>query len=389
MVELDHDFCFPCSLCLAKFDSLRQLRNHVCGLLQNVTKEIKNVNPLTKSLVKTENYNKEHNSKDLSLQLKSNVEEKCLSTYNIVLDHTNQNEQDRLPSMLQPENREPFPELDRNNLSKPKEDLISKDYVSECAPCKKVFFNKIIYLRHQWAHKKSKGNTGTLFTCTEHDCPDIFWKSENLNYHKGKTHGIKQIFTCDVCPFSSKYKKVVKQHHDNKHLNLNLNSFRCTECGKGFKTKTSLVYHMKKKYSAYDYKCEECSYKTITKVQLERHNVQNHTKAFRFICSECGKGFTERVFLKLHMSRHTDERNYQCSFCENRFRLKETLKSHENIHLNIKPYECNMCPKKFGGHNNLKVHIKRHLNQKDYVCSTCKRGFIEPAGLRNHGCPKK
>ena len=48
----------------------------------------------------------------------------------LVLDYTNQDEQDRLPSMLQPEKQEPFPELYQNTFSKPKEELMSKDYVS-------------------------------------------------------------------------------------------------------------------------------------------------------------------------------------------------------------------------------------------------------------------
>ena len=278
-----------------------------------------------------------------------------------------------------------IPELDQKTSSKSKVDLVLQDNISDCAASKTMFSSHIIYLRHQWAHKKNKGKV--CLPCTEHDCSEFFWKSEILDSHKVKAHGICKTFSCNICPWSSKNKHLAKQHHENKHLKLNLNSYICTECGEGFKSKKVLEYHIKKKFSIYDYKCKECDYKTITNVQLKSHIVQKHSKAYRFICYECGKGFTERFFLKFHMSRHTGEKSYKCKICENSFRLKETLKKHENIHLNIKPYECSMCPMKFGGHNNLKVHIKRHLNQKDYVCSNCKRGFIEPAGLRNHICP--
>ena len=373
MVDLDDDFCFPCSSCLAKFDSLRELRKHICGILHDNANDIKNYQAPTKTL-KTEYLKKEIDSQASSFLQKSNAE-------------INKSEQDKFPNIVQTDNLEMVSELYQKTSSKSNVDLVLQDNVSDCAASKQMFSSQITYLRHQWAHKKNKGSV--CLPCSEHDCSEFFWKTETLDSHKAKAHGIHKTFSCNICTWSSKFKQLAKKHHENKHLNLNLNSYICTECGEGFKSQQVLKHHMKKELGIYDYKCKQCEYKTITNVQLEIHIVNKHTKAFRFICSECGKGFAERFFLKFHMSRHTGERNYKCKFCENRFRLKEVLKRHENIHLNIKPYECNMCPKKFGGQNNLQVHIKRHLNQKDYLCPRCEKGFIEPAGLRNHRCPKK
>ena len=43
MVGIDHDFCFPCSSCHAKFDSLRELRQHLCEILQDNAKNPKHI----------------------------------------------------------------------------------------------------------------------------------------------------------------------------------------------------------------------------------------------------------------------------------------------------------------------------------------------------------
>ena len=382
MVDVDSDFCFPCSSCLAKFCSLRELRKHVCRRSHDDTQG-----------------NKRHKTPTEVKDIKFIFEENTFNNFPSLqqsLKKCNKGEQQGLPKYLPQENVETVLEVNPKTATKPRGTLALKDVESECAPCKKVFSRQIIYLRHRWEHKKYELNTrkyketqNDCLPCTEHDCSEVFRKPENLEFHKAKVHGIQKVFKCNICPYSSKNKLVFKIHNENKHDQSNLNSYICNECGDGFKNKKNLDYHMKKKYGTYDYKCEECNYKTFVKDQLKTHMQTHGEKIFRFICSECGKGFTHRAYLKYHMSRHTGQRNFKCNFCEKSFRMKFTMTHHEKIHLNIRPYQCNMCPKKFRGHNNHKVHIMRHLNQKEYVCSRCERGFIEPAGLRHHSCPKK
>ena len=301
----------------------------------------------------------------------------------------NSSEQKKPPYIFPHERLETSNDFDQKTVPNSNGTLDLQDIELKCRMCKKVFSDKIIYLKHQWAHKKMKGNPSDCLPCTEHDCSDIFWKSENLYSHKSKVHGIQRIFSCDSCPYSSKNKHLANLHHENKHSQLNLNSYICTNCGDGFRTKSALAYHMKKKYGVYDYKCEECNYKTFMKGNLNLHMETHGKKIFRFVCSECGRGFRHKCNLTIHMLQHSDEKNYKCNFCEKSFRMKATRTHHEKIHLNIRAYECHMCPKRFRGHNNHKVHVKRHYNQKDYVCSRCERGFIEPAGLRKHSCPKR
>ena len=377
MSDLDTEFCFPCSSCLAKYDSLRLLRKHVCGLIHNFEKDDGNIIQNKKVL------DDQQNSDPLTILPKANTQSNSITTSKYKLKEINKIVNQKSTKISPQEMQKPFSELNHGAITKPNETCL------ECASCQKIFSGKIIYHRHQWLHNKNKGRSDDCLPCTEHDCSELFWKSEHLDLHKSRVHGINRVYNCDSCPYSNRSKFLAKSHQENKHLKLNLNSYICTECGEGFNNKPNLEYHIKKKNATYNYKCEQCDYKTIFKDRLKAHMQRHGNKMFRYICSECGKGFIVRAKLKYHMSTHTGERNFKCSFCEMRFNLKSTLKRHENIHLNIKPYECNMCPKKFGGHSNLQVHIKRHMGQKDYVCSTCEKGFIEPAGLRNHRCPRK
>ena len=358
MDDLDITFCFPCFSCHAKFGSLRELRKHLCELSTDLTKS------------------------STIFPIKTDVINRVPIPQKLFLPEYNESKSPRKDSLgvvLQKK-----PENSSDKSSQNKEALFKQNISLVCVPCKKVFPDQILYYKHEWAHNMNKNNTNKFLSCSEEDCFEILPNSKLLKSHKSKIHGIQKIFTCNICTFSSKYECDLKRHHDRKHLALD--SCICTECGKYFRSQYALQYHMKKKYSVYDYKCQSCDFKAILDAQLKAHVMNIHTKAHPFICTECGQGFTAKCYLKNHMSIHTGEKKYNCTSCKLCFRQKTTLKKHELIHFNIRPFECNMCPKKFRVPTNLQVHIKRHLNQKDYVCGICKKGFIEPAGLRKHSC---
>ena len=381
MGDVDNDFCFPCSYCKAQFDSLRELRKHMCVLLKDIGKNEPNIS------VSTEPVNKEQIMNDLLIEQNPGHKNNIPQTKNFSTQNTAQTEISQLPAdmmaTMQSNNTE---EKSSINVFIPiKSETNSEKYSKDCVPCQKVFSDQIMYLKHEWAHKKNKANPNICLPCIEPNCLEILPNSKMLDSHKRKAHGIQNVFTCNICSYSSTTKSIVKLHHDKKHLASD--SCICTECGEGFKSRLALEYHIKKKYGVYDFKCQGCEYQTITEAQLKTHVINVHTRVFPVQCPECGKGFTHKCYMKIHMSKHTGEKKKKCKFCEISFRLNGTLRRHERIHLKIQPYKCTMCPKGFREGQDLQVHIKRHLNQKDYVCSNCKRGFIEPAGLRKHRCP--
>ena len=176
-----------------------------------------------------------------------------------------------------------------------------------------------------------------------------------MNSIKRDIHGSKQ----SQKQSDSKENTIISQ--DQKFdINLHQKRFVCNECGKQFKHKKTLIYHIKRKNSIYDYSCSKCDFKAIKICDLKIHQVKTHTKLFPYICSKCGEGFLSQCYLKDHTAQHSGEKRFECNFCEKKFQSKSNYKRHSRIHFNIKPYECTMCSKKFYRHSSLCVHIKIH-----------------------------
>ncbi|KAK9405960.1 zinc finger protein 93-like [Crotalus adamanteus] len=95
---------------------------------------------------------------------------------------------------------------------------------------------------------------------------------------------------------------------------------KCTYCGKGFKTKSTLGRHQ-----------------------------QIHIKGKPYKCSICGKAFVYWYTLAHHQEIHLEDQLYQhkCSFCTKAFRTPSALRRHQQLHKEGKPYICNICGKAF------------------------------------------
>lgn len=62
-----------------------------------------------------------------------------------------------------------------------------------------------------------------------------------------------------------------------------------------------------------------------------------------FVCSTCGKTFTQRAACVIHQKVHTGEKSHMCSVCGKSFSLPNSLRLHEQIHTGEKPYTCETC----------------------------------------------
>lgn len=84
---------------------------------------------------------------------------------------------------------------------------------------------------------------------------------------------------------------------------------------------------------------------------LSHSNVKSH------VCSQCGKSFKMRNSLIQHMRTHQDPSclpTYPCQLCGKNFRIKSRLRDHLRLHNGDKPYKCGTCGKCF---HKVKQHV--------------------------------
>lgn len=66
-----------------------------------------------------------------------------------------------------------------------------------------------------------------------------------------------------------------------------------------------------------------------------------------FLCSTCGKGFTQASNLRQHVLRHSQNKQFKCSKCESAFVTKGELVTHDRTHTKDHPFVCDVCDTAF------------------------------------------
>ncbi|XP_063290882.1 zinc finger protein 850-like [Pelobates fuscus] len=210
---------------------------------------------------------------------------------------------------------------------------------------------------------------------------DIFYQGAenerlfNCTKNKGKTP-----FSCSECGkyFTCKSSLV---RHEKKQAGRK--HFSCSECGRCFSEKSSFTLHQKVHTERKPYPCSECGKCFIVRLNLVKHQ-KIHTKEGPFLCSECGKPFSYKSDLIIHQRIHTGEKPFTCSECGKSFSQNSHLSEHQKIHTGEKPFSCSVCGKCFTQNSHLISHQTVHTGDKLFACPKCGKCFTCKSSLVRH-----
>ncbi|XP_041062229.1 zinc finger and BTB domain-containing protein 40 isoform X5 [Carcharodon carcharias] len=151
-------------------------------------------------------------------------------------------------------------------------------------------------------------------------------------------------------------------------------SFICSACGKTFTFKCRLELHLTRCRSISHVKvasCEECGETRTSQKDLERHRVEVH---------DAPRGKRRRLPVTCDICgksfAHQSGKMYGCQYCEAVFAQSIELTRHVRTHTGDKPYVCRECGKGFSQANGLSMHLRSFHNVEDpYDCQKCRMSF--------------
>ncbi|CAJ1080521.1 zinc finger protein 91-like [Xyrichtys novacula] len=159
---------------------------------------------------------------------------------------------------------------------------------------------------------------------------------------------------------------------DEKHC------FKCNECDKAFKYKSTLDSHKQTHNPLY---CEVCMKLVRDSEALAMHK-ESHTP---FQCNRCEEHFP--VFKALHkhyIDAHNPTEPYTCSHCQTTFASLKRFIRHEWKHTGYQPFQCTNCTKRFRSYSDLVEHQKKHTKAYPFLCWECGKKFRHGVTLTRH-----
>ncbi|XP_062854809.1 zinc finger protein 335-like [Trichomycterus rosablanca] len=209
-----------------------------------------------------------------------------------------------------------------------------------------------------------EGNDPEHFKCLQCSYRCKRWSSlkEHMFNHQGN-----KPFKCEVCDYSSVYKKDVIRHsavHNKERrrkteVTPKVSEFPCPICHRVYPMQKRLTQHMK-----------------------------THSSEKPHMCDKCGKSFKKRYTFKMHLLTHIQNCGnslFKCEFCDLTCSDKKQLLNHQLTHTNDKPFRCDYCKYSTSKEDFLLSHIAiKHTGEKPFSCEMCHFMTRHRKNIRQH-----
>jgi len=144
----------------------------------------------------------------------------------------------------------------------------------------------------------------------------------------------------------------------------------CDHCGKVFKSKYSIIWHMKEHMLTMPFNCKVCGKGFSYERSFKQHELSHAAKVK---CEICGKSLKPHAMYYHMKYRHTNEKTHQCPLCPKAFKTKDNIARHMMRH-NME-FPCTICGRKFAENSRLQMHLSMHENPEAFFCSICNKSF--------------
>uniref|UniRef100_A0A6A7G678 Transcription factor Sp1-like n=1 Tax=Hirondellea gigas TaxID=1518452 RepID=A0A6A7G678_9CRUS len=163
--------------------------------------------------------------------------------------------------------------------------------------------------------------------------------------------------------------------------------FECEECGKLFRSNSTLKVHMKSHMEVKVLPCPHCEQVFPQRHILQQHLIHEHP-TFNLICNYCQKIFTREDTLRSHMVRmHETDGGLNCNVCGKNFPSQGQLEAHVRVHTGERPFRCQLCSRAFVQKVHLRTHLRtmhQTLDAPTTPCHLCDQMVSDRESLRDH-----
>lgn len=281
-----------------------------------------------------------------------------------------------------------------------------------CPGCKKIFKSLRFLQQHKCltkvrggknAEEGEQSSSGLVSETTlDKEAPDdtdqdadyssspekAYSKESEDKSPEGNKSMVEGPFYCPHCSVEFKCKQTFRFHLRNICYNEQQvdperpddmkHCFRCDECDKAFKYKSTLDSHKQTHNPLY---CEVCMKLVRDPEALAMHK-ESHTP---FQCNQCDENFP--VFKALHkhyIDVHNPSEPFTCTHCQTTFASLKRFIRHEWKHTGYQPFQCPHCTKRFRSYSDLVEHQKKHTKAYPFLCWECGKKFRHGVTLTRH-----